>query len=330
MSVCETPAPVISVVIPVKDGGQSFRRCLQAIQSQKVREEIEIVVVDSGSTDGTREVARSFGARVHEIPSSEFNHGGTRNLGAELARGETIAFTVDDALPIGDGWLESLTAPLREESRLAGTYSRQVPNEDAPAHLRHYIEFRYGPTPRVQRAGSAAELTVATTLFSNVSSAIRRSVLGEIPFSDHIVTGEDLDWCGRVLLAGYEVAYVPDSVVRHSHRFTLASTFRRYFDQGAAAERTVLRAGPSSSRAVRSEGIRLVGRELAWMWRSGERRAIPYTIAWDATRYAGFRLGVHHRALPPSLRRRLSNVPSHWSAAEEAGGATPTRSSPEA
>jgi rhamnosyltransferase len=303
---------VISIVIPVRDGGAGLRRLLEAIHRQRVNDELEMVVVDSGSTDGSQVLARSFGARVHEIAPVEFNHGATRNLGAELACGETIVFTVDDALPRGERWLEALTAPLRDENRLAGTYSRQIARDDAPAHQRYYVEFRFGPAPRIQRATSTADLTVGMTLFSNVSSAIRRSVLERFPLPDDVMIAEDLAWCGRVLLAGYEVAYVPESVVRHSHRYTLGSAFRRYFDQGVAAKTSVLREGRSSARAVRGEGLRFVAKELGWLWRAGERRSIPYSVVHELTRYSGFQLGVHHRLIPLPLRRRLSRLPIYW------------------
>jgi len=303
---------VISIVIPVRDGGAGLRRLLEAIRRQRVDDEVEIVVVDSGSTDGSQELARSFGARVHEIAPVEFNHGATRNLGAELARGETIVFTVDDALPVGERWLEALTTPLRAVNRLAGAYSRQIARDDAPAHQRYYVDFRFGPTARIQRAASPADLTVATTLFSNVSSAIRRSVLERFPLPDDVMIAEDLAWCGRVLLAGYEVAYVPESVVRHSHGYTLGSAFRRYFDQGVAAQDSMLREGRSSARALRGEGLRFVSNELRWLWRGGERRSIPYSVVYELTRYSGFQLGVRHRLIPLPLRRRLSRLPIYW------------------
>lgn len=303
---------MISVVIPVKNGGEGIRRCLAAIAAQRVSEEVEVVVVDSGSTDGTVELCRSLGARVHEIEPGEFNHGATRNLGAALASGGVVVFTVDDALPVGDAWLEELVAPLRDPGALAGTYSRQLAYEDAPPHQRLYIEHRYGPEPRVQRAASPAELTVSTVLFSNVSSAIRADVLAEHPFADDIVIAEDLEWCARVLLAGYEVAYVPTSVVRHSHRYSLSDTVKRYFDQGAAAERSFMATGRSSAGSVRGEGLRFVGSELRTMWRGGERAAIPAALAHEAARFAGFQLGVHHRLVPPGVRRRISRTAVYW------------------
>ena len=89
---------MISVVIPVKDGGDDLVRCLDGIAAQQVDEEVEVVVVDSGSTDGSPDVARAAGAVVHEIPADEFGHGRTRNLAIELARGELLVFTSQDAV----------------------------------------------------------------------------------------------------------------------------------------------------------------------------------------------------------------------------------------
>lgn len=304
---------MISVVIPVKNGGERIRACLEAIRAQDVDDEVEIVVVDSGSTDGTQEVARSFGARVHEIPSSEFNHGETRNLGARLSRGGIVVYTVDDALPEGSRWLDRLTKPLRERPHVAGAYARQIAYENAPPHQAFYIEHRYGPEPRTQSATGANDLSVANVLFSNVSSAIRRPVLDELPFASDIVIAEDLEWCTRVLLAGHEIAYTPDAVVRHSHEYTLGDTVKRYFDQGAAAERSFMASERTARSSVRAEGLRFVRQELRWMWRSGHRAAIPVALAHEAARFTGFQLGVHHRRVPRWMRSRISRTAVYWS-----------------
>lgn len=277
------------------------------------------MAIDSGSTDGTQELVRSHGGRVHEIPPDDFNHGETRNLGARLARGQTVVFTVDDALPTDEHWLDRLTQPLREDNAFAGAYARQVAYDTAPPHQAFYIEHRYGPEPRTQRASRPEDLTLANVLFSNVASAIRRKVLEEFPFASDIVIAEDLEWCGRVLLAGYEIAYVPDAVVKHSHAYTLSDAMKRYFDQGAAAERTFMAGKRSSPRSVRGDGVEFVKRELAWLWRAGYRGAIPYALAHEATRFAGFQLGVHHRYVPGWLRKRVSRTPVYWAGRDRTG-----------
>ena len=140
-----SPRPMISVVIPVKDGGLDLVRCLEAIARQQVDDQVEIVVIDSGSSDGSVERARRLGARVHEIRPEEFSHGGARNLGAELARGDILVFTSQDAYATDEVWLASLVAPLRDRNEVAGVYGRQLPHDEAIPSERYFLDFLYGP-----------------------------------------------------------------------------------------------------------------------------------------------------------------------------------------
>ena len=171
---------MISVVIPVKDGGLDLVRCLEAIARQQVDEEVEVVVVDSGSTDGSVERARSLGARVHEILPQEFTHGGARNLGAELAAGDVVVFTSQDAYAADENWLAALVASLRERDDVAGVYGRQLPHASAIPSERYFLDFLYGPKPRTQRLTGPDRLSFEATLFSNVNSAVPRAVLGAV------------------------------------------------------------------------------------------------------------------------------------------------------
>lgn len=303
---------MISVVVPVKNGGPGLVRCLEAIRAQDVDEEVEVIVVDSGSTDGTQEAARSLGARVHEIAPEDFNHGETRNLGASLASGDVVVFTVDDALPVGSDWLFRLTEPFRHRPGLAGTFGRHLANETAPPHQAFYIDSRYGPQPRTIGPETASASGVHAT-FSNVASAIRRDVLADHPFAPDIVIAEDAEWCVRVVDAGYAIEYVPHAVVRHSHTYSLADTIKRYFDLGASSGRSKVGQGSSRRSGVTGSGARYVGEELLWMWRGGHRRAIPAAVAHEGARFVGYKLGVHHRFVPRRFRSRLSRTAIYWS-----------------
>ena len=193
---------MISVVIPVLNGGADLARCLDAIERQVVGEEVEIVVVDSGSQDDSVEAARAHGARVHEIPPAEFGHGRTRNLGAELARGETLVFTSQDAVAASETWLATLVRSLADGEGVAGAYGRQLPHDDATPPERYFLDFLYGPDARVQRLDAEAEPDFEQTLFSNVNSAIPRAVWQEFPFADDLIMSEDQEWSRRVLRAG--------------------------------------------------------------------------------------------------------------------------------
>jgi rhamnosyltransferase len=301
---------VISVVIPVKDGGADLARCLEAVARQEVDEAVEVVVVDSGSTDASPDVARAYGARVHEIPPAEFGHGRTRNLGASLAEGELLVFTSQDAYAADEHWLARLVGPLAREN-VAGSYGRQLPHEDASPPERYFLDFLYGPTSRVQRLDGPGEPTFEQTLFSNVSSAIPRAIWERLPFADDLIMSEDQEWSRRALRAGYELAYVADAGVHHSHSYSIAAAFRRFFDSGVSAERSYA-AGGGGSGALRRAGARYAKGEVTWLWETGQRRWIPYTAAYELAKFAGLQLGRRHRRLPRGLARRFSALPAYW------------------
>jgi len=304
---------VISVVIPVRNGGEDFRRCLEALAGQHADDEIETVVIDSSSSDGSAELARAHGARVETIPVAEFNHGATRNLGAELSRGETLVFTSQDAYAERSDWLELLTQPLSEDAGLAGVYGRQLAHHDATPPERFFLDFLYGPQSRVQRAGDPDQLSMRTTLFSNVNAAIRRDAWEQFRFADDIIMSEDQEWAVRVLLAGWALGYEPRAAVRHSHPYTIRSAFRRFFDSGVSAERAYLAGSRPSSRVLRREAARYAREEASWLVRHGQARWLPYAAVYELAKFAGLQLGARHRSLPTSLNRRLSGVTNYWS-----------------
>jgi rhamnosyltransferase len=296
---------VISVVIPVRNGGEDLGRCLAGIAAQRIDEEVEVVVVDSGSTDGSVEAARAAGAVVTEIDPAEFGHGRTRNLGVAIAQGELVVFTSQDAVADDETWLAHLAAAARSGPDVAGAYGRQLPHADARPPERFFLDFLYGPEARVQRVREDEELTFESTLFSNVNAAVPRWALERFPFRDDLTMSEDQEWSRRALRAGFALAYEPRAAVRHSHAYTIRSAFRRFFDSGVSAEHAYVE-GDASRAALRRAGARYAREELAWLWRTGRRRWIPYTAVYELGKFAGLQLGLRHHRLPRSLTRRFS------------------------
>jgi rhamnosyltransferase len=301
---------LISILIPVRNGGAEFARCLEAIAAQRIDDDYEVLVVDSGSTDGTPDRARDHGARVHEIPASEFHHGTTRNVAGSLARGDILVWTTHDAYPDDEHWLDRLTAPLRErEPGVGGIYGRQIAHHDAAPPERYFLDFLYGPEARLQRATSVDELTMETTLYSNANSAMPRELFERFPFADDVLIAEDQDWSRRVLLAGYAIRYEPRAAVRHSHPYTLFTAFRRFFESGVAGARTFLAGGVSAQRTLRRKGLDYARGELRWMVSSGNARWIPYTCLYEGLKFAGIQLGARHERVPLWLKRRWTRYP---------------------
>ena len=242
-----TAAPEVSVLLLTRNGMAALPRVLAAIRSQSAPFPTEIVAVDSGSDDGTRELLAKDADRLVEITRDQFNHGITRNIGVEACRGQHVVLLVQDAEPASADWLTHLVAPLRSEAfgahgadaphRLAATYGRQIPRAGAPAVVRAYLAgyAACSPVPRRQSVadrGAYEALSPAGRLalctFDNVCSCIRRDVWERHPFRPAAIA-EDLAWARDVLLAGYDLAYVPDAAVVHSHDRPASYEMRRTY-----------------------------------------------------------------------------------------------------
>lgn len=303
---------MISVIIPVKNGGEDLIRCLDSIDAQEVDEEVEIIVVDSGSTDQSVAVARTRSALVCEVPAHEFSHGASRNLGAARASGDVLVFISQDAFAVRSDWLVRLTAPLREDPQPAGVYGRQLAHDGAVPPEIYFLNFLYGPEPRRQVAAAVHQLSMSTTLFSNVNAAIPRALWERFPFVEDIVMSEDQEWSGRVLLDGHAIVYEPEAVVRHSHAYTLGAAFRRFFDSGASSSRAYMAGQAHSARVLRRAAIAYAKGEVAWLWTTRRRRWLPYTVLYEVVKMLGLLAGTHHQRFSLTIKRHLSATPSHW------------------
>lgn len=227
----------VSVVILTLNAGPGFLDLLERVRAQEGDFDAEIVVVDSGSTDGTAELAERYGTHVHRISKREFNHGATRNLGISLSSGEYVALLVQDALPADGRWLAAMVEDLERDERVAGVYGRQLARPEAGTLTRVLVNSLASASPerREQFAGGPEEyrrLPPAKrrrlAAFDNVSSCIRRSVWEEFPF-DRTDFGEDIRWGKRVVEAGYKLVYEPRSAVYHSHERGALYDLRRYY-----------------------------------------------------------------------------------------------------
>jgi len=232
--------PKVWVVLLTFQAGPGFDGLLRRLFSQKTDFGYEVLVIDSGSTDGTVELASSHGALVHRIDSAEFDHGATRNLGASLSNGSYIVFLVQDALPVDDGWLAAMVENLDADERVAGVYGRQIPRPESSPLTRAVM--RDWPTSgrerREQFAGgpeSYLALSPATrrslATFDNVSSCVRRAVWERISFA-RTSFGEDIRWGKAVVEAGHKLVYEPRSAVLHSHERGALYDLRRHYADG--------------------------------------------------------------------------------------------------
>jgi rhamnosyltransferase len=230
-------ASKISVVIPTKNGGDLFRELMTKLDRQVTSFSYEIIIVDSGSRDNTKEVAAKYGARVLNVPSHEFNHGATRNVGIKACDGEIVVLMTQDAIPANASLLEALARPFFIDPNVAGAYARQSPRPEADALTarnlnlwltgRNEAEIRWIEDRNVYDKMSPLERYLFCN-FDNVCSAIRRNVWQEMPFNP-MNFGEDVDWSKRVLEAGWKIGYIPDAHVIHSHDRPISYEYKRTY-----------------------------------------------------------------------------------------------------
>lgn len=222
-SMMHGPEPRISIIVRVFNEARHLERLLLGIRQQPGAD-VEVVVVDSGSTDGSMAIAARFGARILTIRPEDFSFGRSLNIGVEAARGNLIVIASGHVFPVYPDWLEQLTRPF-VDPQIALVYGRQ----------------RGGPGTRfserqvfTQWFPDRSELRQGTPFCNNANAAIRREVWERRRYSEDLPGLEDLEWATWAQSQGLHVAYSAEAEVVHIHEESLGAIFNRYRREGMA------------------------------------------------------------------------------------------------
>ncbi len=274
----------VSIIILTKNAGANFSLLLKSLFSQKFEGIYEVLMIDSGSTDGTLQVAQRFPVRITKIKPEEFHHGKTRNLGAELAEGTILVYITQDALPLNDIWLNCLIKDL-EDPNVAMVIGRQLPWQTTKPPEKFFYAY-YFPSHKIVVNINDSDYYRDNAFISNVNSAIRKSVWQQFKFSENLVLTEDKEFARRVLAAGWNIVYEPEAVVYHAHNFNVRTIFRRSVDYGIS-----LRQGadglPRSRRSSARKLFSYFAGEIKYLITGGYIRWVPYCVIYDISRYLG-------------------------------------------
>ncbi|MDS0278502.1 glycosyltransferase family 2 protein [Halomicroarcula sp. S1AR25-4] len=279
----------VSVLLLTKNGLPDVRRVFERVRAQSTDRDVEIVVVDSGSTDGTTSVAETYADVFVEIPPEDFHHGRTRNLAAEQASGDVLVYLTQDAVPADDEWLARLTAPLADPD-VGIAYGRQVAKDGAKPMEQFFYSYFYPEEERTLDHTATRDerrFYLEHIYISDVCAAMERGVWKSVRFEDDVAMSEDKDFALRALRAGHGIVYEPSAVVRHSHDYSLRSLFVRRFKDGAAFARIA----STGDDTFLSDGIDYLLAELRFLVDEGYAAWLPYALLYDAIYYVAFQFG---------------------------------------
>ena len=300
-----------ALIIPTRNGAPFLDRLLPALARQTLAPDL-ILVIDSGSTDGGPARWRDHGAQVIGIDPARFNHGGTRRWASEqVGEADTLIYMTQDAVPARDDAFARLCAGLHAATDIGCAYGRQLPHPHASVLARHARAFNYPAAGRIKRLADQVELGIKTCFSSDAFAAYRRDALERVGgFPADVIGSEDAYVAARLLQAGLAVHYVADAQVCHSHDYTPAEEFRRYFDVGVfyRRERWI---GETFGHAG-SEGLRFVISELRALRAAGQSWRAPEALWRSLMKLSGYRLGHLEHHLPRALKRHLGMFSRYW------------------
>jgi rhamnosyltransferase len=305
-----------SIIIRCLNEAKHLPRLLDSIARQTLRP-LEVIVVDSGSTDQTVAIAKSKGARVVTIAPEDFSFGRALNLGCRSAVGEILVLASAHTYPCTDTWLADLMQGFADPD-VALVYGGQTGDERSK-----FSEIQLFHQWFPERSCD----NQAHSFCNNANAAVRRSVWQTLPYDEQIPALEDIHWAKRAMERGLQIAYRAEARIVHVHEEPYRKLHRRYLREGMAMRMiypyegmTLLHACSLAIKAIRSDihEARATGHLRTALGSIFKFRIAQYLGTWRGLRWRGTLTGDLRARLYYPGRPRVS-----------AGSAPPDSKEPE-
>lgn len=298
--------PTIGVALITYHAEHHLPRNLPTILASPL--EPKVLVVDGSSRDRTVRTAREMGACAMVVPRTEFNHGATRELARKRLGTDIVVMMTQDAYPPDEHALGKLVRPIAQR-QASLSYGRQVPHQGAGFLEAFPRRFNYPARGHLRSLEDAGRYGVYVFFSSDTFAAYDNAAMDEIGGFRSVLSHEDAVAAAMLLRAGHRIAYAADAVVEHSHRYTLAREFSRYWDAGyARAQYRDLfsfggrheKLGGRYARAL----MRAVLRQRPWL--------APYAFVQTLVKWMGYKIGERSHNAPLWLKKRMSGQHYYW------------------
>ena len=270
-----------SIVIRTFNEEKHIKRLLDSILNQNYSS-WEIIIVDSGSTDGTLEIAKNYPTRIVKIPPKDFSFGRSLNEGCRCAQGDYAVFASAHTYPVDNTWLHKIITPF-EDPKIGMVYGRHI--EMDTTKLSEERDFR-------TIFGTKSKILVEEAFGNNANAAIRMALWKEIPYNEDLSGLEDIDWAKKIQARGFYVYYKADAGLVHIHQERYSQIYNR-FKREAIAYKNIFSGKEHPRTKAVLDFLLLSTKDVMYGLRSRKSlrkmgQIIPYRFAQCKGSYDGF------------------------------------------
>jgi Glycosyltransferases, probably involved in cell wall biogenesis len=301
----------VDVIIPTYRSDEKFNKLIGMLYRQTIKPN-RIIILHTEEYEGQEQPLPTFtenNITIVPIEISKFDHGGTRKYGASLSDAEILMFMTQDAVPEDEFLIEKLLEPYTDPW-VAATYARQLPDDKVDMIERYIRHFNYPSKSSIKSLENLEDLGIKTFFCSDVCATYRRSIYNKMGgFVDKTIFNEDMIMAAAMIRADYNIAYVAEAKVIHSHNYSYLQQFSRNFDLGVSHNQySEVFSGVKSE----SEGIKMVKNTMQYLMNKKKHFLIPDLIMSSGFKYLGYQLGLHYDILPRNLVVRCSMNKAYW------------------
>ena len=300
----------IDVIIPTYKPGKEFEKLIVRLQKQEYPIH-KIIIINTRTDIFPEELDRSnYEIEITHIEPDQFDHGGTRNMGAGMSDADIVVYMTQDAIPVDEKLIGTFAKIFEENPDIGIAYGRQLPREECNIIERYTRRFNYPEKSLIKTKEDLPKLGIKTFFCSDVCAAYRRNyLLSAGGFEDPTIFNEDMIFAGKRIYAGDKVAYVAEAQVIHSHNYTGRQQFHRNFDLAVSQTQhpEVFEGVPSEG-----EGIRMVKATAKYLVRNGYPWKVFMLVYQSGCKYIGYFLGKRYEKLPMWLILKCTSSRKYW------------------
>lgn len=300
----------IALVIPIYNAKKDISPLFAGIMQQTLQPQT-ILIIDSSSTDNSKELLAPYNVMIHTIPQSQFDHSGTRQLATTLVDADVYIFMTQDAYPATSTTFETLIKNLFLEEKIGCAYGRQLPKPEANPISIHGRLFNYPNKSQTKYFSDKKTLGIKTCFNSDNLAAYKKSALALIGgFPNKLITAEDTYVAAKLLMHGYGIRYAADATIYHSHNLSLKQEFHRYFSIGVfhRQQNWIIK----NFNSADSEGMRFIRSEMRFLLQQKKYLWIPKAFASTVVKYLAYKIGLYEPFIPRMLKKSLGVNQSFW------------------